>query len=268
MAKGFWQSKLAFWGVILLGVVLSVLLWIRDQGYPIYIPILASSLALAISYCAGRVISNLVANSMTTKCLGYLHMELDPDKFIDAYGQVPGRLCAGSRSRAIAHAYLSDGYAAKGDFTTALSLLEAGFSGIDEKEIALRGLYLSDKGACLNGLGDQEAAEETLADLRSLIDGCWHSKNALARNLQDGLLLLEADLCLQQGRLPEIKPLEEIYEQCAYNLRRFEIDRLLALRAMAVGNKEEAKHHLSVLADNGGKTRYAAWACAQLNGAK
>ena len=130
------------------------------------------------------------------------------------------------------------------------------------------GMGLSDKGACLNGLGDQPAAEETLADLRSLIDGCWHSKNALARNLQDGLLLLEADLCLQQGRLPEIKPLEEIYERCAYNLRRFEIDRLLALRAMAVGNKEEAKRHLSVLADNGGKTRYAAWACAQLNGAK
>ena len=40
MAKGFWQSKLSFWGMILLGAVLSVLLWIRDQGYPIYIPIL------------------------------------------------------------------------------------------------------------------------------------------------------------------------------------------------------------------------------------
>ena len=34
---------------------------------------------------------------------------------------------------------------------------------------------------------------------------------------------------------------------------------------MAVGNKEEAKRHLSVLADNGGKMRYGAWARAQLD---
>lgn len=89
MAKGFRQSKFAFWGVIGLGVLLSVLLWIRDRDYPLYIPIIASILALLISYFAARVIRNLIANSLTTEYLGYLHMELDPDKFIAAFGPVP-----------------------------------------------------------------------------------------------------------------------------------------------------------------------------------
>ena len=41
MAKGFRKSKLAFWGIMCLGVLLSVLLWIRDRNYPVYIPIIA-----------------------------------------------------------------------------------------------------------------------------------------------------------------------------------------------------------------------------------
>ena len=92
MAKGFRKSKLAFWGIMCLGVLLSVLLWIRDRNYPVYIPIIASTLSLLIGYFAACVVRNLIANSLTTQYLGYLHMELDPDKFIAAYGSVPGRL--------------------------------------------------------------------------------------------------------------------------------------------------------------------------------
>ena len=114
MAKGFRKSKLAFWGIMCLGVLLSVLLWIRDRNYPVYIPIIASTLSLLIGYFAACVVRNLIANSLTTQYLGYLHMELDPDKFIAAYGSVPGRLTEGSRDRAVAHAYLADGYGAKG----------------------------------------------------------------------------------------------------------------------------------------------------------
>lgn len=264
MAKGFWQSKLAFWGVMGLGVLVSVLLWFRDRGYPIYIPIVASVLALLIGYFAARVIRNLVASSLTTEYLGYLHMDLDPDKFLAAYGPVPEKLAKGSRDRAVAHAYLSDGYAAKGEFETALSLLEAGFAGTDPKDTALQGLYLSNRGAAQSALGDLPGAKETAAQLKALIDGCWRSKNALARNLQDGLLLTESDIALQEGRLPDRKALEELYARCAFNLRRFEIDRLLALRALAAGDKAEAKQHLDTLIEHAGKTRYVPWAQAQL----
>ncbi len=264
MAKGFRQSKLAFWGIIGLGILLSVLLWIRDRNYPLYIPVIASALALLISYFAARVIRNLVANSLTTQYLGYLHMELDPDKFIAAYGPVPPRLDKGSRDRAVAHAYLSDGYAAKGDFDRALSLLEEGFAGADLQDASLRGLYLSNKSALELALGRLEEGRKTARALGELIDGCWRSKNALARNLQDALLLLKADISLQEGKLPDKKPLEELYERCAYNLRRFEIDRLLTLRALATGDKEEARKHLERLTTYGGKTRYTAWAEEQL----
>lgn len=264
MAKGFRQSRLAFWGVMGLGVLLSVLLWIRDRNYPVYIPIIASALALLIGFFAARVIRNLVANSLTTQYLGYLHMDLDPDKFIAAYGPVPARLDKGSRDRAVAHAYLSDGYAARGDFDKALSLLEEGFAGADLQDASLQGLYLSNKGALQLALGRLDEGRETAWTLGELIDGCWHSKNALARNLQDALLLLNADIALREERLPDKKPLAELYERCAYNLRRFEIDRLLALRALTVGDKAEAKAHLERLRTYGGKTRYAAWAEEQL----
>ena len=264
MAKGFRQSKLAFWGIICLGVLLSVLLWIRDRNYPVYIPIIASTLALLIGFFAACVVRNLVANSLTTQYLGYLHMELDPDKFIAAYGSVPGRLTEGSRDRAVAHAYLADGYGAKGDFSTALSVLEKGFYKADLNDIALRGLYLSSKGVYQSALGYLTQAKETADSLRQLIDGCWRSKNALARNLQDGLVLLDADIALQEGRKKKKKALEELYGRCAFHLRRFEIDRLLALRALAVGDTAEAKKHIELLKANAGKTRYTAWAEEQL----
>ena len=264
MAKGFRQSRLAFWGVMVLGILLSVLLWIRDRNYPIYIPLIASVLSLLIAFFAGRVIRNLIANSLTTERLGYLHMELDPDKFIAAYEAVPPRLDKGSRDRAVAYAYLADGYAAKGDFAKALVLLEEGFSGANLEDAALRGLYLSNRGVYQSALGELEAAKESAKALRELIDGCWRSRNALARNLQDGLLLLEGDLALQEGRLPDKKALEEIYGRCAFNLHRFEIDRLLALRALAVGDRAEAKQHLQTLAEHGGKTRYTGWAQEKL----
>ena len=264
MAKGFRKSKLAFWGIMCLGVLLSVLLWIRDRNYPLYIPIIASTLSLLIGYFAACVVRNLIANSLTTQYLGYLHMELDPDKFITAYGPVPDRLTEGSRDRAVAHAYLADGYGAKGDFAAALSLLEKGFDKVDLSDAALRGLYLSNKGTYQSALGDLVQAKESAASLRQLIDGCWRSKNALARNLQDSWLLLDADIALQEDRLPDKKALEELYGRCAYNLRRFEIDRLLTLRALAVGDKAEAKKHLELLKEHGGKTRYTAWAEEQL----
>ena len=260
MAKGFRKSRLAFWSIICLGVLLSVLLWIRDRNYPIYIPIIASTLALLIGFFAACVVRNLVANSLTTQYLGYLHMDLDPDKFIDAFGPVPSRLTKGSRDCAVAHAYLADGYGAKGDFATALSLLEKGFHKADLSDTALHGLYLSSKGVYQSAMGDLVQAQETATSLRQLIDGCWRSKNALARNLQDSWLLLDADIALQEDRLPDKKALEELYGRCAYNLRRFEIDRLLTLRALAVGDKVEAKKHLELLKKHGGKTRYTAWA--------
>ena len=62
MAKGFRKSKLAFWGIMCLGVLLSVLLWIRDRNYPVYIPIIASTLSLLIGYFAACVVRNLIAS--------------------------------------------------------------------------------------------------------------------------------------------------------------------------------------------------------------
>ena len=142
--------------------------------------------------------------------------------------------------------------------------MEKGFDKADLSDAALRGLYLSNKGTYQSALGDLVQAKESAASLRQLIDGCWRSKNALARNLQDSWLLLDADIALQEDRLPDKKALEELYGRCAYNLRRFEIDRLLTLRALAVGDKAEAKKHLELLKEHGGKTRYTAWAEEQL----
>ena len=101
---------------------------------------------LGIGYFSARVAGNLLANMENTRYLGYLHMELDPEKFLACYADIPGRLKPGSQTEAIYRSNLADGYAAAGKYEQALELLE---KPIPAGNLALKGLYAANRCGCL-----------------------------------------------------------------------------------------------------------------------
>ena len=260
MAQAFRRSRTAAAMIMVLSVILSVVIWVRDRNYPIVVPIVASVLMLAIGYIAARVLGNLVGSMENTRCLGYLHMELDPDKFLDSYREIPGRMKPGSSEAAICRSYLADGYAAKGDFTTALETLS---SDPPAGNLPVKGLYALGRAANYLSMNDISHADAALAELDSAIDACRANKPDLAKNLsQSRDLLLQRRRCLT-GQPVDTAWLEDQFTVAQYNLRRLEISKLLAMAALRDCRHEEAKKQLAYLRKNGGKTDFKRWADRQ-----
>lgn len=260
MAQAFRRSRIASAVVVILSAVIAVLIWIRDREHPIIVPIIASVLMLAIGWIAARVLGNLLASMENTRYLGYLHMELDPDKFLSCYRTVPGRMKPGSADAAICRSYLADGYAAKGEYATALETLS---EVPPEGNLPLKGLYALGRASNYLSLGDIAGADTALSELDAVIASCQSSKPELAKNLSQS-----RDLQLQRrryltGKSVDTKRLEKLFAAAQYNLRRLEISKLLAMAALRDGRTAEAEKQLSYLRKNGRKTDYKRWADCQ-----
>ena len=99
MIYAFKRSRAAAALVFAASVLVTVLIWVRDREYPVYIPLIASLLMLTIGVLAARLLGNVLASMENTRYLGYLHMELDPKKFLEHYREVPGRMKRESANR-------------------------------------------------------------------------------------------------------------------------------------------------------------------------
>lgn len=226
MLFAFKRSKIAFAAVLGLTAVIIALLWIRDQDRPLYIPLVASVLMAGLGVLVALLLGNILANMENTRYLGYLHMELDPGKFLKAYREVPARLKAGSRSAAIARSYLADGYWADGQFGQALEALGA---MPDPKDTALYGLFAGKKCAIFQAMGDTARAGDALDDLARAADGCRASKPELSKNLRENLALYRQQQNALNGQEVDRAALSRAFKQAQYNLRRLEIARVFQL---------------------------------------
>lgn len=264
MVRAFRQSKLTAAGIFAASAVLTILVWIRDRGLPVYIPLVASVLLLLLGVFVGRLAARLVADACNTKLLGLLHVELDPDAFLQQYAGIPGRLEPDSRDYLVACAYLADGYAAKGDFDAALAALapleQAGLA----EDTALRGLCLQNLCAYRLGKGDRPGAAQALEELDALAAGCGEKQAKLAQNLSGTASLLRARLTCLKGRAVDRAWLEQQLWQAPFRLRRLDILQILAQDALRRLGPEQAAPLLARLRDEGGKTWYASWAREQL----
>ena len=74
MVRAFRQSRLTAVGVFTAAAVLTILVWIRDRGLPVHIPLIASVLMLLLGVFAGQLAARLVADSCNTKQLALLHV--------------------------------------------------------------------------------------------------------------------------------------------------------------------------------------------------
>lgn len=268
MIRGYRQSRIAFWGVIVLSVFLAAAVWVRDREYQVYIPILASTLLVIIGLLTAQLLGNLVANHMTTRALGLLHMELDPKAFLDAFSQVPGRLKPNSRGRAIASSYLADGYAASGEFQKAVDTLCPNYTSPKGEDPALKGLYYNNLSAYYLGMENTDLAQEAMDALESLIDGTRLTKPELSKNLSQNLRLYKAKKKSLLGQSVDEQWLEDSLTRAQYKLRRLEILQVLAQDAANREDWAAARKHWAAMQREGGKTFYKIWASRQENRCK
>ncbi len=257
MIQGFKRSRIASAALMAFSIIISVVIWFRDKDYPFFIPLIASTLMIGIGYFSSRVLGNVLASMENTRYLGYLHMELDPAKFLDAYKEVPGRMKAGSSDAAICRSYLADGYAAAGDYETALKLLS---EEIPAGNLPVKGLYTANRAACLLHMEKPEEAAAALEELEQIIDACRLDKADLAKNLTSSLTLYRQFQLCQEGKAVDADYLTDAFRSAQYNIRRLEIAKVLALYHLREGNAREAKEQLSYLRKNAGKTVYKRWA--------
>lgn len=255
MIQAFRKSKLGFYGMLALSMGIAAAVWARDQDYPIFVPIIATVLTLAIGSIAALLMGNILAASENTRLLGYLHMELDPKKFIQGYQAVPDKM-KGENNISISRSYLADGYAAAGDYEAALSLLEQPPAG----NLAVEGLYAANRAACYLALENAEQAEASLTRLEEIIDACRLNKADLAQNLTEMRNLHRHHLACLTGKAVDTDSLESAFSRAQYNLRRLEIKKVLAMTALRDKDEKALESHLSYLRKNGGRTVYKRWA--------
>ncbi len=265
MTQGFWQSRLAFWGTMAAALVLAVLIWFRDQSYPIYLSAISTVAALAVGYIAARLLSSVVANQVQTKLLGILHVDMDPKLFVERYRDVPERLRHDSASYIIARAYLADGYAADGDFRKAMETLCPPDDPAYAKDIALRGLYYNNYSRYCLGDGDMEGAAKAIGSLSQVVEAARASKPALSRNLAESLRLHRNQAACITGEPVEAEWLKEQCDHAQYLLRRMDAAQALAQDAMNRGDTPTAREYLHILQREGGRTYFSRWASRQEN---
>ena len=260
MIHAFKQAKAAFIAVVLLSVGIAVAILLRDTGHPFYVSMIASILMLGIGYFSGRVLANLVASTRNTKLLGYLHMELDPEKFLKAYGDIPGGAKKGTSIEAVLRSYLASGHAAAGDYDRALEVLA---TDPPAEDLSVQGLFAMDRTGYLLGKGDADGAEQQLLRLEEIIDATRIKKPELAANLTSSLKLHRQHLNCLRGAPVDTEWLEEAIPKAQYNIRRLELSKVLAMTALRDGDAEAAKKHLSFLRKESGKTAFKKWADKQ-----
>ena len=88
--------------------------------------VISTLIAILLGFFTSRLSENIISNTETTKRLGYLHMEMDPEKFISSYIDIPKKT-TGDKEKMISYAYLSSGYEAAGD-SLEITLIDYGFT--------------------------------------------------------------------------------------------------------------------------------------------
>ena len=254
MRSPYKKSKAAYVCVWCLVLLLIVFIWLRN-GNSLFPSVISTLIAILLGFFTSRLLENIISNTETTKRLGYLHMEMDPKKFISSYIDVPENT-KGDKEKKISYAYLSSGYEAAGDFDRALETLEKGnINGSD----SLDTLYLSQKCRCLIEKGILDEAEDVLKELEKRIDSITGNQS-LKDNQRQVQYVLSEMLRAKKGETIDKEYLEGRLKSTQYRIGRLEIYYTIAMHYRNKENKKKEMETLSIIREEGGNTWFRKWA--------
>lgn len=256
MIQGFWQSRAAVYGSAAASIVFSLVIWNYDKGKPVYIPIIAIILLIGLCSLIGQMTGRIIADSLNTRSLSLLHVELDPEAFLQVYEKVPGRLKRGSKEYVLSCAYLAQGYAAAGKFDRAIETLCPDYSGEKGENQALKGLYFHSLASYALSDDRLEEAEKAMEGLKQVVEDSKKYNLKLSENMKECLILCQNRLACLKGEKADPKWLRAQLNKVPFALRRLEIMETLAKQELADGRKTDGLRWLDELEKQSGKTCY------------
>lgn len=233
----------------------------------LWLNIITAALIFALLYIVSRLAANIAATNANAKLLGILHVDLDPDRFLAAYRDIPARVPASSYLHTVTSSYLAAGYAARGDYAQAESTLFTDFSPSrsEKNDLAVRALIHDN--LCEFALLQKDAAraEKELAQLREVLQRAAVLNPDLTRNYRATVFLYEQWLRVLSGEPADEKRLAESLSHTPIRLRRLATQMLMAESyAMRRQNGPAREMYRAVIAE-GGKTHFVADAQSALD---
>ncbi|MBO6158442.1 MAG: hypothetical protein J6P72_04155 [Firmicutes bacterium] len=253
----FKSSRIAAGIILALTGVIIGMIWLRSGGKALYIPIVGTILMAGIGYFAARLFANIVSSTENTRRLGYLHIDLDPKKFIASYEKIPEKV-HGSDQLTL-YSYLADGYWADGQFKKAIETLEK----TKPDTPALLGLQASKLAPCYLALGDKAAASHQLDRLSAVIEKTKTSNPPLSKNFLESYTIYRQYLAALNAQEVSVDYLKSAFTKAEYTLRRLEIAQILVMDGLRHHNESETAEKLTYLKEHGGKTFFRSWAISQ-----
>jgi len=207
---------------------------------------LSAALVLIIGSIISVFASNTYAGLLHHRALLVLYSMLQPDEFIRLYAPLQQRRFIPTNVRFTLTAYLSNGYAAKGDFAEARRLLDSA-PAAGKRQALARELILTGNRACIAlAEGSTKEASAQIEHLQSLItDSRMPAKKRAAQ--QDILRTLRAQLNVLQEccTQDDCDHLRQTSKAPGSVLRKTELNYYIGKAYALLGNEVLAKEYLT-----------------------
>jgi len=239
------------WCAFVLGLFFAILiLFYFWQDKHLAVRLVYAALLVALGVIAGRLIALRHASREHQKLFQLLYQSADPDRFIREYQPLPGRCKPDSAEYVMTTNYLSSGYAAKGDFAKAVSLLlslepeqlkfhQLGASALTQNNLCQYYLWM----------GDVEKAREQLQILEALAEETKSRMPSVSKNLSSNLRLYQEHLHFLEEQPADAEYIREEVGFSANLLHRANMQLLLARVLLRQGDAAGAKELLEPLAE-------------------
>ncbi|MEG2672318.1 MAG: hypothetical protein RR937_03985 [Ruthenibacterium sp.] len=267
MIRCFWQSKLV--AVLGAGLTLGLTVWavLYRAQQPIWIMGITAVLMLLLGLVVTKLLASNIATHRNQMMLAMLHLELAPQKFIDAYADVPAHTAPHSATHAVACSYLADGYCAAGNPSLALqTLTQDTGAALPKSKDALEGLYYHNQCNYYLHADDAEHAIVAAQHLQALINRILKENTPLALNLNADSKLFKAWIDFLNGDAVDTASLTEKLEAQPSKIKKLDTEWLLARVFAKMGNVEQARHYGADILENGGTLAIVAQARTLLEG--
>lgn len=254
MFRYFGKSRGVFAAGLVLTAALAVTMGVRRAQGPVWIAVITVLLALALGTALSVLVANLIATGCEQSIQEKLHMDLDPEGFIQAYAPAAARMKPGSAARCAAAANLAEAHCAAGRWQQALSTLEEPGPGLPPaRTAALRALVLRCR--CRYLLWGQQPtdARRVLDELKALLQEQTAENPGLAVNLRPQVRLYGVWAAILEGHPADAAGLEEQMRRLPTKLDKLDTCWMLRLNSRLTGDTEAEQRFTALLASEGGQ---------------
>lgn len=176
---------------LILTAVLAAMTGIRRANGAMWVLCIALILVAALGTTVSLLTAHIIAGNENQKILSLLYVELDPQKFVNEYARIPGRMRPGTAERVMCAAYLAEGLSSAGRYDEALSALEPADRAPASRQLALACLNAYTKSRILLQKRDFAAALQAIKEYRALLKRARAENPQLADNMTPGCGALE-----------------------------------------------------------------------------